>query len=207
MSSKEEVFVLDHIKNSIERNLQDIIKKSEGILKELGDPDSCLLCELDEISGHFQVIQSSASTFYLQAYLSAYTESFHALASAMQNLSQKNHGALIIVERGDNTAPHIRNGIQVMADLSASLAESIFYPGNPLHDGAMLVKGDKIVSASNVLPLSDVSSNGSKLGTRHRAAIGLSEKTDAVVLIVSEESGKMSFAKDGSIYPISTNNL
>ncbi|MGD6815920.1 sporulation-specific diadenylate cyclase CdaS [Metabacillus sp. 84] len=207
MSIPEDQFVLHQIKGSIQRNLQDIINSSTRILNELGESEMCLLCELDEINGRFKVIQSAASTFYLQAYLSAYTESFHALASAMQNLSQKQHGGLIIVEREQEVAPFIKNGIQVGADLSASLAESIFYPGNPLHDGAMLVKGDKILSASNVLPLSDASSDGSKLGTRHRAAMGLTEKTDAVVLIVSEETGKMSFAKDGTIYPISTNNL
>ncbi|AZB43181.1 diadenylate cyclase [Bacillus sp. FJAT-42376] len=207
MSKQAENEILNHIKNSIERNLNSIIKGSEKILSELGHPDSCLLCELEELNKKFQLIQSSASTFYLQVYLSAYTESFHELASAMQNLSQKRHGGLIIVERSEPAAPYIRNGIQVQADLSASLAESIFYPGNPLHDGAMLIKGDKIVSAANILPVSDISSGRSKLGTRHRAAIGLTEKTDAIVLIVSEETGKMSFAKEGSIYPISTNNL
>ncbi|MBS2969248.1 sporulation-specific diadenylate cyclase CdaS [Metabacillus sp. KIGAM252] len=207
MSKSEEIVIIDEIKNSIERNLNDIIAGSQKILRELGNSESCLLCELDEINGRFQMIQSSASTFYLQVYLSAYTESFHALASAMQNLSNKHHGGLIIVERGEPVAPFIRNGVHVQAELSASLAESIFYPGNPLHDGAMLVKGDKIVSAANVLPLSEISSGGSKLGTRHRAALGLTERTDAVVLIVSEETGKMSFAKDGTIYPISTNNL
>lgn len=207
MSKSEEVVIIDDLKKSIERNLNDIIAGSRKILGELGDSESCLLCELDEINGRFQMIQSSASTFYLQVYLSAYTESFHALASAMQNLSNKHHGGLIIVERGESVAPFIRNGVNVQAELSASLAESIFYPGNPLHDGAMLVKGDKIVSAANILPLSEISSGGSKLGTRHRAALGLTERTDAVVLIVSEETGKMSFAKDGTIYPISTNNL
>ncbi|KZZ84296.1 MULTISPECIES: sporulation-specific diadenylate cyclase CdaS [Bacillaceae] len=207
MSKPEEIVIIDDIKSSIERNLTEIIAGSQKILGELGNSESCLLCELDEINGRFQMIQSSASTFYLQVYLSTYTESFHALASAMQNLSNKHHGGLIIVERGEPVAPYIRNGVNVQAELSASLAESIFYPGNPLHDGAMLVKGDKIVSAANILPLSEISSGGSKLGTRHRAAIGLTEKTDAVVLIVSEETGKMSFAKDGTIYPISTNNL
>ena len=87
--------------------------------------------------------------------------------------------------------------------MTNSLLESIFYPGNPLHDGAVLIKGDKIYSAANVLPLSNVVLGGKKLGTRHRAALGLSEKSDALVLVVSEESGIISFAIDGSLFSIS----
>jgi DNA integrity scanning protein DisA with diadenylate cyclase activity len=84
-----------------------------------------------------------------------------------------------------------------------ALIESIFYPRNPLHDGAILIRSDHIVSATNVLPLSDKKINGRKLGTRHRAALGLTEKCDALVLIVSEETGKITFSINGNLYPVS----
>ena len=88
--------------------------------------------------------------------------------------------------------------------MSPSLLESIFYPGNPLHDGAVLVRENQIVSAANVLPLTKTVISGKKLGTRHRAAIGLSEQSDALVLVVSEETGKISFAFGGKLYPVNT---
>lgn len=84
------------------------------------------------------------------------------------------------------------------------MLEAIFYPGNPLHDGAAIVHGNHIVSAANVLPLTNKVIIGKKLGTRHRAALGLSEQSDALVLVVSEETGRVSFALDGKLYPIAT---
>ena len=83
------------------------------------------------------------------------------------------------------------------------MLESIFYPGNPLHDGAVLVKQNIIKSAANVLPLTNLFVGDQKLGSRHRAAIGLSEKSDAMVIVISEETGKVSFALKGELYPIS----
>ncbi|MFP3670953.1 diadenylate cyclase, partial [Priestia sp. SIMBA_032] len=80
------------------------------------------------------------------------------------------------------------------------LLESIFYPGNPLHDGAVLVKNNHIVSAANILPLTKSTEVDPELGTRHRAAIGLSEKSDALILVVSEETGRTSFALNGILY-------
>jgi diadenylate cyclase len=109
-----------------------------------------------------------------------------------------------VIEREDSLETLIRPGIPMGAELTHSLLESIFYPGNPLHDGAVLVRLNKIVSAANVLPLSDIYTGDKKLGTRHRAALGLSERSDALVLVVSEETGRVSFAKGGKMYPITT---
>ncbi|MCG6199310.1 DNA integrity scanning protein DisA nucleotide-binding domain protein, partial [Anoxybacillus sp. LAT_38] len=104
--------------------------------------------------------------------------------------------------RNDPLDRLIQAGVPIGASLSYSLLESLFYPGSPLHDGAVLVRANRIVSAGNVLPLSRVDAGGRKLGTRHRAAIGLTEQSDALVLVVSEETGKTSFAFKGKLYPI-----
>jgi len=90
----------------------------------------------------------------------------------------------------------------IQAPVSATLVETLFYPGTPLHDGAVLIRNNQLISAANVLPLSSIISTTKKMGTRHRAAIGMSEKSDALILVVSEETGKISFALDGSLYPI-----
>jgi diadenylate cyclase len=109
-----------------------------------------------------------------------------------------------VIQRGDPLDSLIQPGITIGAELTHSLLESIFFPGNPLHDGAVLVSQNQIVSAANVLPLSDMSTGGKKLGTRHRSALGLSERSDALVLVVSEETGRVSFAMNGKLYPINT---
>lgn len=195
-----------HIKNHISYHLDQIIEEALSMKNSIGEKDYCLLCELSHIRERFDEIQSSASFFYLKAYIGEFTKNYIEIAKSLQNLSKKRHGALIIVERTETTDPHIQGGIKINADLSNRLIESIFYPGNPLHDGALLIKGDLIYSAANVLPLTAQNFGAEKVGTRHRAAIGLSEQTDALILVVSEETGKMSFALEGSLYPISSSD-
>ena len=149
-------------------------------------------------------MESVAASFYLNCYLSAFTDKFEDLSVCVQRLSHRNHGALIVVERGDPLDPFIQKGTDVGAILTPALLEAIFYPGNPLHDGAVLIRANQIVSAANVLPLTTAVISGKKLGTRHRAALGLTEQSDALVLVVSEETGRVSFALNGKLYPINT---
>ncbi|MFC0274890.1 sporulation-specific diadenylate cyclase CdaS [Metabacillus herbersteinensis] len=198
-----ETVMFEMIKKEISNNLDKIIKEASLMKKSLSSKDYCLLCELEEIKGHFQKIQSTASSFYLEAYLAMYTPNYSALAKASQNLSERRHGGLIVVERSQSVEPFIQKGVQLQAELSSTLLESIFYPGNPLHDGGVVVRGNAIFSATNVLPLSSQRFTF-KVGTRHRAAIGLSEICDALILVISEETGKKSFAINGTLYPIST---
>jgi uncharacterized protein (TIGR00159 family) len=119
-------------------------------------------------------------------------------------MSQRRHGGLIVIQRNDSLDDLIQTGISIQAELTHSLLESIFFPGNPLHDGAVMVNGNQIVSAANILPLTNRIFGDKKLGTRHRSALGLSERSDALVLIVSEETGQVSFACEGNLYPINT---
>ena len=98
-------------------------------------------------------MESVAASFYLNCYLSAFTDKYEDLSVSAQRLSERRHGALIVVERNDSLDPFIQKGTPVGAILTSALLETIFYPGNPLHDGAVLIRGNQIVSAANVLPL------------------------------------------------------
>lgn len=118
------------------------------------------------------------------------------LALAVQALASKRTGALIALERRDSLSMWTDTGIPLEARFSYDLLLNIFVPGTPLHDGAVIVHGDRLVAASCFLPLTTRHELSSELGTRHRAAIGLSEETDALVIVVSEETGTISLAVD-----------
>ncbi|WP_409299691.1 sporulation-specific diadenylate cyclase CdaS [Peribacillus sp. SCS-155] len=181
------------------RDIRDDLNASIDIVNE---ENNCLLCKLEDIKKKCLTMEAIASSFYLECYLSAYTDKYSEIARCTLHLSQNNHGALIVIERENSLEGLIQKGISLGAQLTAPLLESIFYPGNPLHDGAVLVHGNTIISAANVLPLTAQNITGKKLGTRHRAALGLSEISDALVLVVSEETGRVSFALEGALYPI-----
>ncbi|MBE2976528.1 sporulation-specific diadenylate cyclase CdaS [Priestia megaterium] len=192
----------DTIKNNVRTYLQQISTEASNLIKHLDTSDHCILCDFEEMRRLFQDVQATAASYYLRHYLSPYTFEYAALSLAIHNLSEKRHGALIVIEREQNVDPLIQKGMPIQAPVSATLVETLFYPGTPLHDGAVLIRNNQLISAANVLPLSSIISTNKKLGTRHRAAIGISEKSDALILVVSEETGKISFALDGSLYPI-----
>lgn len=126
-------------------------------------------------------------------------ETAEEVLMALQYLSQHQIGALIVMERDIGLKTFIETGVNLDARLSRDLLLSIFYPGGSLHDGAVIVQGDRIASAACFLPLSTNPARLGKLGTRHRAAIGITEETDCVALVVSEETGKISVAAYGEI--------
>jgi diadenylate cyclase len=111
-----------------------------------------------------------------------------------QTLSQRNVGALIVVERDTSLQGFIDTGIPLDAIITAELLVSIFSQNTPLHDGAVVLRGDRIAAASCLLPLTERLEVDKELGTRHRAALGLTEETDGVVIVVSEETGAVSVA-------------
>lgn len=119
---------------------------------------------------------------------------------AVSRLSKERIGALIAIERDASLHSLVESGITIDAELNSFLIESIFYPKNALHDGAIVVRNDRIVAASCLLPLSQNPDVDKRLGTRHRAALGLSEETDALAIVVSEETGKISVALGGKLY-------
>ncbi|MBO4884902.1 MAG: diadenylate cyclase CdaA [Clostridia bacterium] len=118
---------------------------------------------------------------------------------ALTNLSRRKVGALIVIENKTGLNDIIASGTMVDAEISSGLIENIFEPNTPLHDGAVVVRNGRITAAACFLPLSENSSISRELGTRHRAALGISETTDATVLIVSEETGTISMAQEGRL--------
>ena len=121
----------------------------------------------------------------------------HETVKAYQQMSKSKTGALTVFERSSLLSDQIRNGTALDAALSDELLKNIFYPKAPLHDGAVIVREGRIVAAGCVLPLSDNPNISRELGTRHRAGLGISEHTDAVVVICSEETGSISVAMGG----------
>ncbi|WP_141994897.1 sporulation-specific diadenylate cyclase CdaS [Peribacillus simplex] len=190
------------MKQMLKEEIRQVISALQDNLEAMGDENYCLLGNFEKIKDKFVYIDMKAATFYLNCYLSPFTDKYPELSICVQNLSNLRHGGLIVIQRGDSLDSLIQPGISIGAELTHSLLESIFFPGNPLHDGAVLVSQNQIVSAANVLPLSDRPTGGKKLGTRHRSALGLSERSDALVLVVSEETGRVSFAFNGNLYPI-----
>ena len=120
-----------------------------------------------------------------------------ALATAAMAMSRNKIGALIVFERETGLDDYIETGIQIDALVSHELFMNIFIPNTPLHDGAIIIRGNRIKAAGCLLPLTEDRNLSKELGTRHRAAIGLSEQSDALVLIVSEETGTISLARSG----------
>lgn len=119
------------------------------------------------------------------------------LVLACRNMSRSKTGALIVVGRENSLAEYIESGEQIKADINTRLIENIFFKNSPLHDGAMIIVDDKIVAAGAILPVSKNPDIPRHLGLRHRAAMGISEKSDALVIIVSEETGTISMAVEG----------
>lgn len=118
---------------------------------------------------------------------------------AAKDMSELKTGALIVIERSTMLGEIINTGTKVNADVSAQLLGNIFFKNSPLHDGAVIIRRDKIAAASCYLPLTDDNTLNKELGTRHRAGIGISETADCAVIIISEETGKISLALGGNL--------
>ncbi|HUG29358.1 MAG TPA: diadenylate cyclase CdaA [Candidatus Limnocylindria bacterium] len=121
------------------------------------------------------------------------------VARAAAALSAEGHGALIVIERETGLEQMAESGVMIHGDLSSDLLRTIFSPKSPLHDGAVIIRGTKIVAAGTVLPLSETTIHAERFGTRHRAALGTTEQTDAIVVVVSEENGQVSFVQRARI--------
>ena len=126
-------------------------------------------------------------------------EDIYKIVIAATELSKAKTGALIVIERDIKIQDIVNTGIPMDADVSPQLLVNIFEPKTPLHDGAVIISNNKIAAAACVLPLADDKDIAKELGTRHRAAIGISKESDSIAVVVSEETGKISVAKDGTL--------
>jgi diadenylate cyclase len=124
---------------------------------------------------------------------------------SVEQLAQRRHGALIVFEGSTGLSDITDLGVQLNAEVTAELLTTIFFPNTALHDGATVIRGDRILAASCVLPLTQRTLSDHQLGTRHRAAIGVTEQTDALSLVVSEETGNISVARNGRIIRMELN--
>jgi diadenylate cyclase len=121
------------------------------------------------------------------------------LVKAATQLARHRYGALIVLERETGLQDYVERGVPIDGLLTRQLLINLFYPNSPLHDGAAVVRDGRIVAASVVLPLSDNTAATSQLGTRHRAALGISEQSDAIAVVISEETGQISIAENGRL--------
>lgn len=121
------------------------------------------------------------------------------LVNTCTRLSQAQHGAIIVLADQTGMVESLETGVRIDARVEAELLLTIFYPGTPLHDGAVIVQDNLLVAAACVLPLTQRTLSDTSLGTRHRAAIGITEETDALALVVSEETGTISAARNGRL--------
>lgn len=130
-------------------------------------------------------------------------QSIHGVVAAAARLSGRQHGALIVMQRLDSLDEYIQSGVRMNASVTPELLLQVFYPNTPLHDGAAILSGARLVAAACVLPLSSSGilnrSPDRQMGLRHRAALGISEESDAIAVVVSEENGAISIAHAGRI--------
>ena len=124
----------------------------------------------------------------------------YEIVSSVEYLRKARIGALIVLERDISLANYIDKGKKIYADISSDLLISIFFPNNPLHDGGVIIQGNRISCAGAVFPTSNSSKVNKKFGTRHRAALGITEESDAISVVVSEETGRISMAVKGELF-------
>ena len=140
--------------------------------------------------------------------LSERERTVHEIAVAIDSLRKQRMGALIVIERDISLANYINNAQKIYADVTSPLLTAIFFVNNPLHDGGVIIQGDQIACAKAVFPTSDSISISKRLGTRHRAALGIAEQSDCLAIVLSEETGRISLAVDRQlIYNLTIDEL
>ncbi len=145
--------------------------------------------------------RSSPFKFFTQKQYSDVSSAgaINSVCAACSEMSDDKIGALIVFERKSMLGEIMKTGTMINADVSASLVRNIFYPKSPLHDGALIISAGRVASAGCILPLTDTRNLDAKFGTRHRAAVGVTENSDAAVVVVSEETGAISYVHKGRI--------
>lgn len=204
------------------QNDQNIVREEEAIKKELEDLKSrvtnlhnllpclkqcsqlsSLLQKVYEIREGLNQLEQGLLQTHLKCCISPSLKVPSEVVIAVSKLSAERHGAIIVIEQKDNLDAYLKGGVPINSSISAPILENIFYPGSPLHDGAVIIRDAHILKASCILPMAAgvPELKALNLGTRHRAAISLSQVGDALVIVVSEEKGWISLALKGQFYP------
>ena len=129
------------------------------------------------------------------------------IVKSVEWLAQRRYGALLVFEGVTGLAEIVDSGVTINAEVTAELLTTVFFPNTPLHDGAVILRRERVLAAACVLPLTDRELSDTQMGTRHRAAIGVTEQSDALVIVVSEETGRTSVARNGRIVRLDSNRL
>ena len=164
---------------------------------------SSLLQKMYEIREGLNQLEKALLQNHLKCCISPTIRVPGAVILALSKLSEKRHGAIIVMAHEDNLEDLIQGGIAIDAPITAPLLENLFYPGSPLHDGAVIIRNGRIEKAGVLLPLAPHSPEMDRLGlaSRHRAAMGISRASDALVIVVSEEKGWISMVLKDQLYP------
>ena len=192
------------IKEQLEELKSRVTQLHEGIpcLKQCSHLSS-LLQKMYEIREGLNQLEQGLLQTHLKCCISPNIKLPGEVVLALSKLSEKRHGAIIVMEHEDNLDEYLQGGAIIEAPVSAPILENIFYPGSPLHDGAVIIRDSNIRKANVLLPLarhtSELEALG--LGSRHRAALGLSQVSDALIIVISEEKGWISMALRGQLYP------
>ncbi len=192
------------IKEQLEELKSRVTQLHEGIpcLKQCSHLSS-LLQKMYEIREGLNQLEQGLLQTHLKCCISPNIKLPGEVVLALSKLSEKRHGAIIVMEHDDNLDEYLQGGAIIEAPVSAPILENIFYPGSPLHDGAVIIRDSNIRKASVLLPLAPHTSELAALGlgSRHRAALGLSQVSDALIIVISEEKGWISMALKGQLYP------
>jgi len=203
-NSKDILREEDAIKERLEELKSRVIQLHNDIpcLKQCSHLSN-LLQKMYEIREGLNQLEQGLLQTHLKCCISPNIKVPGEVVLALSNLSEKRHGAIIVIEHENNLDEHLQGGVIIDAAVSAPILENIFYPGSPLHDGAVIIRDSNIRKANVLLPLASHTSEleALGLGSRHRAALGLGQASDALVIVVSEEKGWISMALQGQLYP------
>ena len=192
------------IKEKLEELKFRVVQLHEGIpcLKQCSQLGN-LLQKMYEIREGLNQLEQGLLQTHLKCCISPNIKLPGEVILALSRLSEKRHGAIIVMEHEDSLDEYLQGGAVIEAPVSAPILENIFFPGSPLHDGAVVIRDSNIRKASVLLPLAPHTSEleALGLGSRHRAALGLSQVSDALIIVISEEKGWISMALRGQLYP------
>lgn len=197
--------LIPSIQDELQRRLRVIARVASSCARLLRDEVPCerLLDEIARLCKLGSETEAKLLAYHLQTCLLPQIAALREICAAARSLAERRYGALVAVQRADPLTRFAQPGILLDARLSTFLLQSVFYPGNPLHDGGVLVAGERVMAAGCLFPLCKaVESSTEPLGLRHRAALGLSQVCDALVIVVSEETGRISLARGGRLYRI-----